>query len=183
MSEVSRIHYLVSALKGHALECISDLAVLADNFSIAWKTLESLLATHLPMLLNLSALPRKSATNLQALRDRVNITLVSLRNLVRSPADLWNDILVHIVWQKLDPTTRKAWNIKTRDDVTPSPFDVLQNFINSRVRALEDFASRSLTKSVPSRSLSGTCVQPSPARVHLATVRPRPAHCVGSDII
>ncbi|XP_076660078.1 uncharacterized protein LOC143363366 [Halictus rubicundus] len=40
---------------------------------------------------------------------------------------------------KLDSTTRKAWNIKTSDDVTPPSFDTLRAFIDSRVRALEDF--------------------------------------------
>ncbi|XP_024892506.1 uncharacterized protein LOC112467859, partial [Temnothorax curvispinosus] len=92
------------------------------------------------------------------LHDKVNVAVSSLRNLKRKPEELWNDILAHIVAQRLDPTTRKAWNLKESDKEAPPSFDDLSNFIQSRVRALENFA--------PTSSVNKTA---SASKIHAAT--------------
>lgn len=78
LSNYVRIHYLVSCLKGRALESISDLAVPADNFTVAWQTLinrfenkRRLIQFHLSTLLSLPSNSRETATNLLILVDRV----------------------------------------------------------------------------------------------------------------
>ncbi|EZA47680.1 hypothetical protein X777_15428 [Ooceraea biroi] len=156
LSDFARMHYLTSSLKGRALECIANLSVTADNFAIAWHTLKGrfenkrrLVATHPSSLLNLPAVTRESASDLHALRDKLNITLSALTRLNRSDSELWNDVLVHLVVQKLDPVTRKAWTLKAGDaDVLPT-YDDLARFLHARVRAIEEFAPDSLRKSGP----------------------------------
>lgn len=146
LSNFARMHYLTSCLKGKALECINNLPVTADSFCDAWKKLmirfenkRRLLNKHMSVLLNLAAIPRESADDLQSLCDKLNNVVASLKNLNRAPEQLWDDILVHIVAQKLDPATRKVWNLKSSDDAEPSSFDELNQFLISRTRGLENF--------------------------------------------
>lgn len=139
------MHYLASALKGRALDSIGNIAITADNFPIAWETLTKrfenkhrLLASHFSTLLGLPFLTKESASDLQSLVDKVNISVSSLKNLDRSPSDLWNDFLVHLCVQKLDPAVRKAWNLKTCDSDIPPTFEDLTKFLATRIRALEE---------------------------------------------
>ncbi|XP_032690349.1 uncharacterized protein LOC116853391 [Odontomachus brunneus] len=60
--------------------------------------------------------------------------------LQRSPDELWSDILVHIIVQKLDPVT-KPWRLKTIDQLEPPSFKDLSAFLACRARALEEIAS------------------------------------------
>ncbi|XP_076660283.1 uncharacterized protein LOC143363603 [Halictus rubicundus] len=166
----------MSSLTGRALECLGNLPVTADNFDIAWKALTAryenprrLISSHLTSMLDLPALSRESASDLQNLRDRVSVIVASLKNLGRAPADLWNDFLVHIVSQKLDAPTRKAWKIKTGDDVQPPTFDALTKFIDSRVRALEEFAP-SAPASSSAFPVASSQTSAGRSHVHVATV-------------
>ncbi|XP_076660066.1 uncharacterized protein LOC143363353 [Halictus rubicundus] len=175
LHDVTRLHYLVSALTGRALDCIGNLSVTADNFQIAWKTLSArydnprrIITAHLSSLQNLPALSRESAADLQTLCDRVCFIVDSLKRLGRKPEELWNDILVHQVSQKLDTPTRKAWKLKIGDDVTPPSFDTLMSFIGSRSRGLEEFAISS--NSTPAaRPDASSRLASSSSRVHSAT--------------
>ncbi|XP_076660035.1 uncharacterized protein LOC143363312 [Halictus rubicundus] len=176
LNNFSRMHYLVSSLAGRALGCISNLSVTQDNFAIAWKTLTSrydnprrLLAKYLTTLLDLHALNRESASDLQNLRDRLAMTVSSLRNLGRSAAELWDDFLLHLAVQKLDPATRKAWTLRAGDDTKFPSFEEFQTFIDTRVRALEDFDSGASGKIGASSSLSASRPSRNPAHSHLAT--------------
>ncbi|XP_071577544.1 uncharacterized protein [Temnothorax nylanderi] len=173
LDNFARMHFLSSCLKGRALECIGNISVTADNFEIAWHALTSRyenkrrsLNVHLTTLLNLPALSRESASDLQSLYDKVNVAVSSLLNLKRKPEELWNDILAHIVTHKLDPTTRKAWNLKETDKDSPPSYEDLNRFLQSRVRALENFAPAASTKPSP------------PPKVHAATASATtPAKC------
>lgn len=146
INNFARMHFLASCLKGQALECIANLPVTADNFDIAWQMLTKryenqrrLLNVHLSKLLNLTCLTRESANELRSLFDTVNIAVASLKSLDRAPEELWSDILVHLIVQKLDSVTRKAWNVRVSDGEIP-PFDDLSKFIESRTRALEEYS-------------------------------------------
>ncbi|XP_077275939.1 uncharacterized protein LOC143904852 [Temnothorax americanus] len=85
----------------------------------------------------------------------------SLENLKRRPDDLWNDILVHIVAQKLDPVTRKAWNLKEGDKDDPPFYDDLCRFLDSCTRALENFSPSPSAKAAPKAATA--------SRIHSAT--------------
>ncbi|XP_070170709.1 uncharacterized protein [Polyergus mexicanus] len=83
---------------------------------------------------------------MQTLNAKMNIAVASLKTLGRKPEELWDDILVHIIVQKLDPVTRKAWNVKISDtDALPS-YENLSRFIQSRTCALEASAPASASK-------------------------------------
>lgn len=167
LNDFARMHYLTSSLKGRALDCINNLPVTADNFQIAWDTLTArfenktrLLASHFSNLFQLSAMNKESVSELQFLIDKVNIAIASMRNLDHTPSDLWEDFLVHLITNKLDGASKKAWNLKTSDADTPPSYDSLNRFLQSRIRALEEYKSQSdSTPSKPSNS----------KRIHVAT--------------
>ncbi|XP_076301748.1 uncharacterized protein LOC143219755 [Lasioglossum baleicum] len=175
LHDVTRFHHLVSVLQGPALECISTLSITEDNFKIAWDTLTArfnnprrIITAHLSQLITLPALSRESATDLQHLRDRVCVTVESLKKLGRKPDDFWDDFLVHIVSQKLDSSTRKAWKLKLGDDVTPPSFKTFSKFLDSRARGLEEFALDSDTTTSKSPKATSHPAASS-SRVHAAT--------------
>ncbi|EZA51518.1 hypothetical protein X777_09803 [Ooceraea biroi] len=148
LNNFARMHFLQSCLKGRAADCVGDIAITGENFDVAWKALKArfeskrrLLNIHLASLLNLTAIPKESAADLISLRDKVNLAVASLKQLERSPAELWTDTLVYIISNQLDPITRKAWNVKSSDNDEPPSFADLMKFLDSRARALEDFSS------------------------------------------
>ncbi|KYN50168.1 hypothetical protein ALC62_01023 [Cyphomyrmex costatus] len=115
LSNFSRMHFLASSLTGCAREVISDISITAENFDVAWKALGAryenkrrLIETHVATFYNLPAMSRESASELHALRDKVDKALAALQRLDRSSEDILNDILVYSLSQKLDPATRRA---------------------------------------------------------------------------
>lgn len=112
---------------------------------------------------------RESAAELQTLHDQVNLAVKSLANLQRTPEELWNDTLVHIIVHKLDPVTRKAWNFKESDKITPPSYDDLRRFLENRARALETSAIGAGAK------LSAK--SPATSRVHIATTAQSQTKC------
>ncbi|XP_036140324.1 uncharacterized protein LOC118644157 [Monomorium pharaonis] len=168
LTDFSRMHFLASALKGRARESIASLAITANNFKIAWRTLSGryeskrrLLSFHLSALLDLPPVTRESATELQLLCDKVNIAISSLQKLDRTPSELWDDFLVYLTSKKLDSNTRKAWTLHTNQAASPSTFEVLSRFLDSRIRALEECQQNPNSKA--------TTKSASSARVHVAT--------------
>ncbi|XP_070162518.1 uncharacterized protein [Polyergus mexicanus] len=168
VSDFARMHFLASSLKGRALETIGNIAITATNFPIAWHALTArfenkrrLLTSHLSTLLGLSAVSKESASDLQFLCDKANIAIASLQNLDRTPSNLWNDILVHLLSQKLDAATRKAWTLHTHHVDTPPTYEDLNKFLFSRIRALEECAFNSTAKPASKSATS--------SRVNVAT--------------
>ncbi|XP_070526029.1 uncharacterized protein [Cardiocondyla obscurior] len=144
LGDFARMHYLVSSLRGTALNCISNLLITADNFRLAWSALkqrfddkQKLISTHFGTLFGISALLKESAEDLQLLHDRVQNTISLLEQLDRTPSNLWSDFLIYLIKQKLDPATRKAWNLKISDAEVPPSYTELLNFLSNRSRALE----------------------------------------------
>ncbi|XP_070529843.1 uncharacterized protein [Cardiocondyla obscurior] len=88
LSDFARMHYLSSSLKGSALDCIASIPVTAHNFNVVWSAIKRrfenkrrLISTHLSALLGWKPLQKESATDLQALCDRVQVAVSALNNL------------------------------------------------------------------------------------------------------
>ena len=147
LNDFARMHFLSSCLKGRAAECITHLPITAENFELAWAALTSryenkrrTLNIHLSALLGLPSVPRESASELQSLHDKVAAALKSFSNLDRNTDNLWNDMLVYLVTQKLDPITRKAWNLQESGRDDPPTYDDLKRFLEHRIRRLKNNA-------------------------------------------
>lgn len=146
VSNVDRMHYLCSSLAGDASNALSHLAVTGANFAIAWNILTSryenkrrLINGHLQTLLSLPQIAQETFKDLQSLRDKANMSIQALKNLDR-PVDEWSDILVFLVAQKLDKSSRKAWELQLGDTIDYPTYAELDKFLESRIRAFEAIA-------------------------------------------
>ncbi|XP_024876474.1 uncharacterized protein LOC112457561, partial [Temnothorax curvispinosus] len=146
LSNFTRMHYLISCLTDRALDCVKDIRVTADNFDIAWETLNTrfenkrrLINVHMTALLNLPAVAKESAIELQSLSDRIHTAVAALNKLNRTPEELWSDMLVSLGTQKLDAVTKKAWNLKFSEDRNPLSYEAFNKFLENRIRALEEW--------------------------------------------
>jgi len=167
LTDFSRMHFLASSLTGSALDAIKTVPITADNFDIAWKTLVSrydnrrrLVEVHISALHNLPTVNRESATELSDLRDKANRAIASLKKLDRSAEEILSDVLVYMVTQKLDHSTRKAWKLKGCDDVKIPSYE-LDQFIAARARALEELNPSA--SSLSSRRAKGSTIAASTA--------------------
>lgn len=143
LTDVERLHYLCSCVKGDASAAINHLAITDNNFTVAWNLLLSryenkrrLITTHLHSLFNLPSLASETSKDLRNLRDRTNSAVQALKNLGRL-TEHWDDLIVFLVAQHLDKASRKAWELKLGDTVDYPNYRELDRFLDSRIRALE----------------------------------------------
>ncbi|KYM98772.1 hypothetical protein ALC62_10500 [Cyphomyrmex costatus] len=158
LTNVERMHYLCSCVKGDASNVLDHLAVTNDNFGIAWNILVSrydnkrrLITTHLQSLFNLPSLATETSKDLRTLRDQTNKAIQALSNLDRA-TEHWDDWLVFLVSQKLDKSSRKAWELKLGDTVEYPRYRELDQFLTSRIRALDAIAPATASEKSPTTS-------------------------------
>lgn len=103
----------------------------------------------------------ETSKDLRDLRDQTNKVIHSLKNLGRL-INQWDDILVFLVVQKLDKSTKKAWELKLGKSVEYPTYHELDEFLDSRICGLEaialpslkDFSKPSKHKSIASHAAS-----------------------------
>jgi len=142
--DVNRLQYLNSCVRGEAHDIIRNLALTDANFKVAWSLLidrynnhRRLVHEHIHALHTLPLAESESAAALIALRDKANIVIQALRNLGRS-VDTWDDMLIYLLVQKLDKSTRKAWELQLGDTAECPSYKQLEQFFASRIRALKN---------------------------------------------
>ncbi|XP_076546670.1 uncharacterized protein LOC143305756 [Osmia lignaria lignaria] len=143
LSNVDRLHFLCSSLKGDASRAVSHLPVTENNFEVAWQIITSrydnkrrLVSTHLNTLFSLPSVSSETPSELRSLRDNINISIQMLRNLQR-PTEAWSDIIVFLGSQKLDRASRKAWEFNLGDSTEFPTYEEFDTFLEKRIRALE----------------------------------------------
>jgi hypothetical protein len=62
--------------------------------------------------------------------------LLSLEAL-RRPVCQWDDIIVFITERRLDPQTRRDWEIKLEDSTAPPTYEMLKNFLKTKIMSLD----------------------------------------------
>ncbi|XP_029178147.1 uncharacterized protein LOC114945957 [Nylanderia fulva] len=142
LSNVQKLHHLFSCLKGEALTAIKHLTITSDNFAVAWTILSSnfenerrLINSYIHRLFTLPNVTAKSATELRALQSKLTAAIAALKNLSR-PVEHWSDIFVYIITQRLDKSSREAWELKLGKTTVYPTFDEISAFLDSRIRAL-----------------------------------------------
>ncbi|XP_076638317.1 uncharacterized protein LOC143350246 [Colletes latitarsis] len=143
LSNVERLHFLHASLKGEASLAVSHLPVTDHNFEVAWKIItppyenkHRLISTHLNVLFTLPTVVSETQFELRALRDKLNMSIEMLQNLDR-PVAHWSDIFVFLGAQKLDRTTRKAWEFNLGDTTVFCTYREFDAFLEKRIRSLE----------------------------------------------
>ncbi|XP_067208504.1 uncharacterized protein [Linepithema humile] len=158
LNNVTRLHYLMSKLKGDAAALLRNFKITEDNFEPAWKALTGeyantrlIINSHLQAIVDLPIVKTESASALRNLRDVTKLAIEALSNLGR-PVDKWSDPLIFILTKKLPPRTRQEWQMELGDSYDPSELDTFLKFISKQIRGLDDDNSSTASDTVSGKS-------------------------------
>ena len=89
------------------------------------------------------------------LRDQINKAIQALSNL-GCAIEHWDDWLVFLMSQKLDKSSRKAWELKLDDTIYYPRYRELDQFLASRIRAFDAIAPVNTTEKAQTTSKKKT---------------------------
>lgn len=140
---VQKLHYLKVSVTGEPAQLIASIPTTENNFERAWQTLVKrydnarlLVNSYLAKLFSLKPMSRESSTELRSLLNDTCEIVGALTSLNR-PTDEWDDLLVYMTAQRLDTSTRKAWEDQLGSSSTHPKFDSLNQFLTGKISTLE----------------------------------------------
>lgn len=108
LTAVENMYHLKSALEGDAAHLIAKIRVTGDSFASAWDAViqqydnkRLLISAQLEKLFSIRPADSNSAKQLKAIINTANETVQALKAL-GSPTEHWDQILVHLIVQKLN---------------------------------------------------------------------------------
>lgn len=140
MSNVEKLHYLLSSVKGTAYNIIKNFPLSDGSYPDAYNALHKyynrkrqIAFTYYGKILNCESIKSKTSFEL----ERVHRTFTeTLSNLDKYQLPDKNFMLFHLLWSKLDRYTREAFQLEFNSDEIPLYEDLL-NFIEKTYRALD----------------------------------------------
>ncbi|XP_071577729.1 uncharacterized protein [Temnothorax nylanderi] len=145
LTNIQRMYYLKSSLKGRAAEVIQSLESSAENYPIAWNLLtkrfedkRAISNRHLQLLLDVPVMQKESGIQLRQTLDGI---LRHIRALESLRANTWDTVINHLMIAKFDSTTRREWrsHIKDKEDITVAS---LTEFLEERCSIIEPETSK-----------------------------------------
>ena len=143
INNIEKFSYLRESLSNDPLILIKNIPVTEKNFLIAWQRLvehynnnKAIIYHHIQDLLNIKPMSSECQSEL---RRVINQTIDSVDSLeaLGGPVDHWDWILVPLSANRLDPASRKDWEILTAGKVEPVEFIELKKFMQERLLTLE----------------------------------------------
>ena len=117
LSNSEKLNYLKACVKGEAAKLISSVTITEYNYEIAWELLReryenkrSIVQAHLQAIWSQCSLKSESSNGLRKLLETTNQNLRALTELGQ-PVEHWDAILVHSLSEKMDPESRKQWQL------------------------------------------------------------------------
>ncbi|XP_077259080.1 uncharacterized protein LOC143895662 [Temnothorax americanus] len=175
---IEKYQYLISCLKGEALNVVKNIPLSADNYAIAYDALISryqnkrdLADYHVDLMLKAQPLKSESAVLLRTLLSTFTENTRAL-NLLGFPTDAWDYLLLKFLLEKLPRSLREKFESEHRAEEIPK-FTQLTKFLSDHCRVL---ASVSGSQNTSQKSQS-TSSKNSASASSLAT---RTAECPNS---
>ncbi|XP_066599916.1 uncharacterized protein [Prorops nasuta] len=168
---VVKLQYLMGCLRDSAADFVKDVSVY--NLTLN--------------LIKGSSMKRESASGLRSLVDDITHRVRMLRNLGR-PVDSWDDLLVVIICERLDPVSRKAWEtyLSTRgmhaenDAIAvtsrkrPPTFKEMIDFLEGTIQALLSVEADQTQEKIPPQAKQFNANKSkNTVKVHHASVKPK----------
>ena len=129
-------------MKGEAARLISSISITDANYNIALTLLKdryenkrSIIQAHLQAIWSQLVLKTESALVLRKLLELTNEHLRALVELGQ-PVEHWSASLVFVLTNKMDPESRKQWQLDNAGTDVLS-WELLSKFLDTRSRALE----------------------------------------------
>lgn len=142
MSNIQKYYYLQASLKGEAAHFIESLEISDSNYTVAWalpqdryENKKIIIKNHIKCLFYLPTINKESFS---ALRNFV----VNFQKNFRAVKNL-NEILIHLLLTKSDFNTKKEWEIKTKNEISPQ-LNTFITFLTNRCHILESVDSNKL---------------------------------------
>lgn len=165
LDNVQKLQYLKGFLTGEAEQLIRYIPVSDANYELCWKQLEARFSNKkyishciLKRLLSQRNISSESAGSLKELMDTSSDCLSALTNL-GVDVSTWDIIVIHLLSLKLDPESRKQWELHVTTNVASDAlptFVQFKDFLTSRYRALEFIETKVVNKPIPSSSKFST---------------------------
>lgn len=144
ITPIQKFQYLRSSLSGEALQVIGGLTTTAANYASAWELLEKnyenkkfLINTHLNQLLDFPVIKKDKPLTMRQLIVHVRTHLKALKTL-DLPVDKWDELLIHLLKNRMDFHTQKDWEEKApREGEARPTLDEFLTFLDEQCRTLE----------------------------------------------
>ncbi|CAG7696131.1 unnamed protein product, partial [Allacma fusca] len=151
-----KLQYLKLSLRGDAARILQSMKVTDGNYAIAWELLTNryenrreLVFAHIKRLTMQSSLQAESASGLRELVDTTNECMRTLE-ILDQPTQSWDSIVTFLILQKLDPETRRLWELSLPNNEVPS-FKSLIEWLEQHAQALNSIAhTKTKVQSKPS---------------------------------
>ena len=141
LTDIQKLHYLRSSLKGEPAKLLAHLPTTNANYSVAMQMLQErygnkrvICQAHLKALFHFTPIKTESVDQLRKLLSCYIENVMALQALgvdTNSCDVIW----VYTLAEKLDPETRKHWELASPDD--PQTMEQMKKFLDERIRALE----------------------------------------------
>jgi hypothetical protein len=150
LNGVQKFHYLKSCLKGEAGKVIESLTISNENYKLAWHVLikrydnkRLIIQDHVFAIVNAPPIQKSSHDNLRQLFDNFNIHMEALK-VQNIDTSTWNAIVIPIVAEKLDFTSKREWQAGLTSEVPT--IDQFKTFLENRCKILESLFAASKTQ-------------------------------------
>ena len=142
ITEIQKFYYLRSCLQEEAVQIIHSIEVSACNYTIAWELLQErfenkrlIVYNHVKSIFNFPNLIRESHVELRNLYDTIARNLRALSSL-GEPTDSWDTLIIYLIVNKLDSTTRRDWESYNVENQLPTMKDI-NKFLKNKCEILE----------------------------------------------
>lgn len=142
-SDATKLHHLDKALIGDAKGAIDEQTLNDNNYDGAWKilidryeNLPMVIHGHITKLLNLKPMTKESTHELRILVDDCVKRVESLQFHKLRMDTMGEAIIITLLTSKLDPATRKAWELSVPHGTLPAYQDTVA-FLRNHCHVLE----------------------------------------------
>ncbi|XP_054015914.1 uncharacterized protein LOC128896572 [Hylaeus anthracinus] len=153
LSKVRKLEYLMSCLTGDAAKMLARTAITDGNYDGAWASLEKrfgnrrvLSAAHMRRLINVPSATKDTQSEIKRLLNEFRQTQEAFKALAK-PVKEWDEWFLFLMVEKLDNTTRLAWEVSLTDPLAIPLYETLEAFLENRVHAL---SSAQTAETIPS---------------------------------
>ena len=154
LTDVHKLHYLKTSLKGEAAALLSSIPTGAHNYRLAWERLNArfdrqgiLVDSYVSKILKFKDLTSNSS-ELGKRVDQIEEVLGALEVMgdYGKSRDPW---IIRIILERIDDDSRRLWATKSADLIVPT-LEIFREFLGKRRRALEQLSFSAISK--PSHS-------------------------------
>ncbi|XP_052901335.1 uncharacterized protein LOC128307494 [Anopheles moucheti] len=158
-SGTQKLYYLRTSLSGSALRLIQNIPICEKNYNVAWQLLlkhynepKKVKQFLLDALFENAALKKESSSELRKVVENFEANVSALKEL-GEPTAQWDTLLIHMLSNQLDSTTKRGWKEYAAEKDVETYTDLVA-FIYRRISVLEEVSTPTVEKPTKHRALA-----------------------------